>query len=344
MMKLLQNIAVAGKKVLVRCDFNVSLDENGNVLDDFKIKKTLPTIQYLVEKKAKIILVSHLDELENGTMPVMDSVRERLGNLLAMPVKKASDCVGKEVEEMVAKLADGEILLLENVRMHAEEKANDAQFAKQLASLADIFINDAFAVCHRAHASVVGVAGLLPHGAGLLLQEEVTNLGRILNNPERPLVVLVGGAKVKTKEAFIQKISEQADTVLLGGLLQKEILAEKISFTHQEKILAPDKNLDAKDLDETTINLFVKNIFSAKTILWNGPFGYCKEGAYTKGTRAIAQAIIASGAFSVVGGGQTIEFLQQEGLLEHFSYVSTGGGAMLDYLSDGQLPGLDALK
>lgn len=343
-MKNLQDFNVAKKRVLVRCDFNVSLDDQGNVLNDFKIKKTLPTIQHLLKHRAKIILMSHLDELENGQMPRMDSVAHVLEKLIGVSVKKVNDCVGLEVEAFAQELGDGEILLLENLRIHSEEKNNDENFAKKLASLGEIFINDAFAVCHRAHASVVGVTKFLPFGAGLLLQEELKNLDKILKDPARPLVVLVGGAKVKTKENFIEKITQCADLVLLGGLLQKEILEHKIHFTHSEKIIAPEENLGAEDLDKKTIEKFQEKIKIAKTILWNGPFGYIQEEGYTQGTRALAQAIIASGAFSVVGGGQTIEFLEKEHMLDKFGYVSTGGGAMLDYLSDGQLPGLDALE
>ena len=344
MLKLLQDFNVSEKRILVRCDFNVPQDVDGNILDDFKIKKSLPTIQYLLEQNAKIILMSHLDVLENGTMPTMDSVKSKLEELLGVSIKKTDDCVGPEVLKSANNLQTGEILLLENVRFHKEETENSEAFTKELADLGDIYINDAFAVCHRAHASVAGVPKYLPHGAGFLLEEELKNLDIILKNPARPLVVLVGGAKVETKYKFIENISEIADTVLIGGLLKKEIIEENLQFKNPEKIIGPEDNLSAKDLDEKTIELFCQKIAEAKTILWNGPFGFFEEKEFEAGTLKIAQAIIKSGAFSVVGGGQTVEFLNKEGMLDKFSYVSTGGGAMLDYLSDQQLPGLKALE
>lgn len=343
-MKMIQDIDVFEKRILVRCDFNVPLNEDGTIGEDFKIKKTLPTINYLLKQNAKIILMSHLDQLENGIMPKMDVVKNRLQELLGIDVKKADDCVGEKVLEVVNNLQAGEILLLENLRTHKEETENSDNFAKELANLADIYINDAFAVCHRAHASVVGVPKYLPHAFGFLLQEEIKNLDKILKNPDRPLVVLVGGAKVETKYKFIESISKTADLVLIGGLLKKEISEENIQFKNSEKIIGPVDNLDAKDLNEKTIELFCQKIAGAKTILWNGPFGLVEDEAYKKGTLELAKAIVKSTAFSVVGGGETIEFLNKEGMLDRFSYVSTGGGAMLDYLSDGQLPGLKALN
>ena len=343
-LKTIKDFEVFSERVLVRCDFNVPMDDKGIILDDFKIQKTLPTLRYLIENNARIILVSHLDALEDGTMPTMDSVREKLESLLKVTVKKADDCIGTKVLHMANDLQDGEILLLENVRLHKEETENNYEFAQALAKLAKYYINDAFAVCHRKHASVASVPHLLPSAAGFLLEEELKNLDRILKNPERPLLVLVGGAKVETKEKFIEKISQIADTVLLGGLLKKEINETGTIFTKPEKIIGPDKNLEAKDLDEDAINLFVKHIAGAKTILWNGPFGDTENKAFQKGTLTIAKAILASSAFSVVGGGQTVEFLRHQGLLEKFGYASTGGGAMLDYLSGEELPGLEALK
>jgi len=403
-MKTLKDFDFSEKRVLVRCDFNVPMNNEENILDDFKIKKSLPTIKYLISQNAKIILMSHLDALENGVMPGINTVKNRLEELLGIGVKKVDDCVGAEVETAVNDLLAGEILLLENLRLRKalnceapsqdffqilgqkfdgifgrsqrlrtgiianlcskfgkkmrtvfldegfcnlerkEETENNEEFAKQLANLGDIFINDAFAVCHRAHASVVGVPKFLPHAGGLLLEMELENLNKILKNPEHPLVVLIGGAKVETKHKFIENISGIADFVLIGGLLKKEIIGKNIKFKNPEKILGQENNLDDKDISGETIELFSQKIMQAKTILWNGPFGFTEDENFAKGTLAIAQAIIKSGAFCVVGGGQTVEFLDKEGILDKFGYVSTGGGAMLDYLSGEELPGLRALE
>jgi phosphoglycerate kinase len=344
MFKTLKEFEVISELVLVRCDFNVPMDSKGKILDDFKIQKTLPTLKYLIENNARIVLVSHLDAREDGTMPTMDPIKTKLEELLKVTVKKADDCVGPKVLHMATDLQDSEILLLENVRLHKEEMENDYEFARQLSRLAKYYINDAFAVCHRKHASVASVPHFLPSGIGFLLEEELKNLDRILKNPEHPLITLVGGAKVKTKEKFIEKISQVSDLVLLGGLLKKEINEAGITFTNPEKILGPEKNLDAPDLDNEAVTLFTEKIAGAKTILWNGPFGDTEKEEFSAGTLAIAQAIIASSAFSVVGGGQTIEFLRKEGMLDKFGYASTGGGAMLDYLSGEELPGLVALE
>ncbi len=345
-MKLLTNFDVAGKRILVRCDFNVPLDDNGQVSEDFKIRQTLPTINYLRGKGAKIILMSHLGDKE--TAPSLEPVKKVLESVLGFAIKKTDDCIGTAVENEVLKLQDGEVLLLENVRMHKEEKENNPEFAKELSHLADIYINDAFAVCHRNHASVAGVPQYLPHGAGLLLEKEVENLGRILQNPVHPMLALVGGTKVSTKATFIEKISQVADVVIVSGLIKKEM--QENSRLRQgfgvpkEKIIGPVGDLAALDISEESITLFKEHIMAAKTILWNGPFGKYEDEQYKKGTLEIAKAIVASGAFSVAGGGETVEFLQKEGMMDQFSHVSTGGGAMLAYLAGEELPGLKALE
>ncbi|MBX4200599.1 phosphoglycerate kinase [Candidatus Parcubacteria bacterium] len=345
-MKNLKEFDVSGKRVLVRCDLNVPLDGQGNILEDFRIQKSLPTIQYLIGKGAKIILMTHLGDPEGSIVPELklDRIAQKLSELLGLEVIKANDCVGEEVREQVSHLEVGQVLLLENLRFHAGEKGNDPEFVKELSELGEIYINDAFSDSHRAHASIIGVPQHLPRGAGLLLEEEVKNLGKILKNPEKPMVVLVGGAKAATKAKFIENISEGADYVLVNGLVQKEILDERMRFTYPERILGPGQDLDGLDIDQETITFFTSKLSGAKTIVWNGPFGKFEEAEYKKGTLELAKAIIESGAFSVVGGGETIEFLRQEGMLDKFSHVSTGGGAMLDYLSGEMLPGLEALE
>ncbi len=344
-MKSIKDFSVENKKVLVRCDFNVPIDKRGNILDDFRIKKTLPTIQYLVSQGAKIILMSHLGEPEGQIIPTLtlDKVKEKLEKLLGISILKTGNCVGPEVENQVAQLKSGEILLLENLRFHKEETDNDLGFAKKLARLGEIYINDAFSDSHRAHASIVGIPTFLPSGAGLLLENEIANLDKVLKNPTHPLVALIGGIKVGTKAKFIENISRLADTVIVGGLIKKELANKHYNIIYNV-IVGPNDNLEALDIDKKTIKLFQEKIKSAKTIVWNGPFGKFEEKKYAKGTLAIAKAIIKSKAFSVVGGGDTIEFLTKQRMLKKFSYVSTGGGAMLDYLSGEELPGLKALE
>jgi phosphoglycerate kinase len=234
--------------------------------------------------------------------------------------------------------------LLENLRFHKEETGGGLEFAANLAKLGDIYVNDAFSVCHRSHSSISGVAGFLPHCMGLLLEKEITNLDRVMQNPERPMTALIGGTKVGTKSKLIEKVSDVADCVIISGLIKKEVLEKKLELKNAEKIIGPEDNLGAPDIDEKTIKLFEGKIFNSKTILWNGPFGKFEDEAYAKGTLALANAIIDSKAFSVAGGGETVEFLTKQGILEKFSHVSTGGGAMLQYLAGDVLPGIEALQ
>ncbi len=356
----LSSLSLENKRILVRCDFNVPLDEKGNILDDFKIRKSLPTIQYLIENDAKIILMSHLDDpsispqvgeirglTQNLTQTYadprlrLDKVKDKLEELLNINIKKTDDCVGQEVKNQISNLNPGEILLLENLRFHKEEKENDLMFAKELSHLGDIYINEAFSESHRAYASIVGVPQFLPHGAGFLLQKEIENLDKILKNPKRPLIIIIGGRKAENKAKFAQKLLALSDVILVGGLVKKELMKINVS---SEKIIGPTGNLDDLDINNEIIELFREKILKAKTILWNGPLGKFEDENYKKGTLAIAKAIIESGAFSVVGGGETVEFLDRENLISKFNHISTGGGAMLAFLSGEKLPGLEALK
>ena len=344
-MKTLKDYSVTNKRVLVRCDFNVPLDEKGNILDDFRIQKALPTIQYLIDNKAKIILMSHLGEPTGKIVPEleMDNVAEKLAEYVGFPIGKEDDCVGPDAEMESNKLEPGKILLLENLRFHKEETDNDPEFAKKLSFLGDIYVNDAFGVDHRENASVVGVSKLLPSCAGLLLKKEIDALDTVMKNPEKPMVAIIGGKKVETKAKFIDNISNVADFVLISGLIAKEVADKNIKFLHPEKIVTPVGQLDALDINEETIKMFCEKISQAKTVLWNGPFGKFEDKEYAKGTLAIAEAIINSKAYSVVGGGETVEFLEKHGMIDKFSHVSTGGGAMLSYLSGDKLPGIEAL-
>lgn len=318
-MKSVKDFDVKNKRVLLRCDFNVPLDPSGNILDDTKIREALPTIQYLLGNGAKVIIITHLGD---GQEP-LDRVKARLFELL-----------GKEVE------------MLENIRSHAEEMENNEDFAKKLASLGDIYINEAFDVCHRNHASVVGIPKFLPHGAGFLLEKEIQVLSNIIKNPQRPLVIIIGGAKAETKAALVEGFSKIADTVLINSLIEEELIKSHANILKNVsmKIVGPEESLESLDIDEKTLETFKKIISGAKTIFWNGPFGKIEEEKYQNGTREIAKAIIASSAYSVVGGGQTVAFLRKEGILDKFNHVSTAGGAMLSYLAGDKLPGIVALN
>lgn len=346
MFKTLKDFSLFNKRVLVRCDFNVPIDEKGNILDDFRIKQTLPTIQYLIEQKAKIILMSHLGEPDGKVVPELklDKVAEKLADYLNLSVGKEDDCVGIEVEEQTKELGQGKVLLLENLRFHKEETDNNLDFAKKLSYLGDIYVNDAFGVCHRDNASITGVPQFLPHCAGLLLEKEILSLDKVMKNPDKPMTAIIGGEKVETKAKFVNNISSVADCIIISGLIEKEVKEKNINFINPEKIIFPTGPLEGLDINEESIKIFSEKILQSKTVLWNGPFGQFESAKYAKGTLAIAKAIIGSGAFSVVGGGETVEFLNKQGMINKFSHVSTGGGAMLAYLAGDKLPGLDALE
>jgi 3-phosphoglycerate kinase len=351
MFKTLKNFSVAGKRILVRCDFNVPTDSKGNILDDFRIKQTLPTVKYLMEHKAKVILMSHLGDPMGKVVPELklDKVAQRLSDILNFPVGKADDCIGPEIENTTNTLKDGQILLLENLRFHEEEAGPEGgypniDFAKKLSYLGDIYVNDAFGVCHRNNASVALVPQFLSNCAGLLLEKEIETLDKIMKNPEKPMVAIIGGKKVETKTNFINKMSEVADYIIVSGLIAKEVAEKNIKLNHFEKIVSPIGDLGALDINDESIKIICDKIMQAKTVLWNGPFGKFEDEKYAKGSLAIANAIIESGAFCVVGGGETVEFISRQGIIQKFNHVSTGGGAMLSYLSGEELPGIKALN
>jgi len=360
-METLKDFNVKNKRVLVRCDFNTPLDERGNVLNDFRIKETLPTINYLMENNAKIILMSHLGDPEGKVVEILklDKIKEKLEELLNLEIIKVDDCVGKDIEAQIYSMKPRDILLLENLRFHKEEEGNNLEFAKSLASLADLYVNDAFSVSHRNHASVAGITKFLPHCAGLLLEKEITILSQLQENPDKPLVAIIGGKKVETKSQIIDKISENADCVLVSGLIKREIVEKKLEFKYPEKIIGPIDVIDADlkvinfneagdkqipDIGPETIKLFRAEILKAKTVFWNGPFGSSEKEDFMNGTKEISKAIIESNAFSIIGGGETIEFINRAGLNDKFNHISTGGGAMLSFLSGEELPGLKALE
>jgi len=348
-MKTLKEFNFKDKKVLVRCDFNTPLSREGLILDDFRIKETIPTIKHLINKKAKVILMSHLGRPEGKVVKkfALDKIQKKLSYYLKTSVNKANDCLGKEVEETIKNMKPGEVLLLENLRFYKEEEKNGSGFAKALAKLGDIYINDAFGASHRAHASIVGIPKYLPSGAGLLLEKEISSLERVIKNPKKPLVSIIGGSKVETKVRFINKISKISDFVLIGGLIKNEILEKKIKIDYPKKIIGQLEPLEGAfkyDIGPKTINLFKDKIKTAKTIFFNGALGWIEKNKFAKGTEDILRAIIKSRAFSVVGGGEMVEFINKLDLSSKFSHVSTGGGAMLAFLSGVKLPGIEALK
>ena len=349
-MQTIRDFNVLNKRCLVRVDFDVPLDERGKISDNFRIQSSLATIIYLLKNNAKVVLIGHLgrpQEIKNEKLKIknlsLKPVALELERLLNKKVRFISDCLGDKVKQEVQKLKQGEIIVLENLRFYKEEEANNVHFAKALAELADIYINDAFATCHREHSSIVGIPKYLPSVAGLLLEKEIKVLTDLMKNPRKPLIAIIGGKKVETKIKLINKITKIADFVLIGDLIKKELKEKNIQLKEPQKIIEPIGNLCEKDINPQTINLFKEKIAIAKTIFWNGPLGLVENKLFTKGSEAIIQAIIKSSAFSVIGGGDTIKALGNINL-KKIGHISTGGGAMLSFLSGQKLPGIKALK
>lgn len=393
-LKTVRDIATKGKRVLVRVDFNVPL-EGGKVADNTRIEQTLPTIKHLLKSKAKVILLSHLGRPKGKVVKdlQLDPVAHELEKLLKKKVKKADHCVGPEIEKLAGELKDGEVLLLENTRFYPEEKENDPAFAKQLASLGDIFVQEAFGTVHRDHASVSGIAKTLPTVAGLLLEKEISELSKVFDNPEKPLVLVLGGVKVDTKIGVLKKFCELADTILLGGGLGNTFLAaegfevgeslhekDKLELAQEIvmealagscKIALPNDvvcidgaeepteksktlpfradaipfNMKVFDIGERTQRQFAEIIRKAGTVIWNGPVGLFEVGPFAAGTRAVAEACAETAATTILGGGDTVAALEKFGIPnKKFTHVSTGGGAMLEFLEGRKLPGLTAVK
>jgi len=389
--KTIRDIDITGKRVLVRVDYNVPTDRDGKITDDSRIRASLPTIKYLLEHRAKIILASHFGRPKGK---VNESMRlapmaERLSALLGKPVLALRECVGPEVEAAVTRMKEGDIIMLENLRFHPEEEANEDSFARSLARLADIYVNDAFGAAHRAHASITGVARYLPSVAGFLMEKELKFLGKLLENPARPFIALMGGAKVSDKMGVIENILEKVDSLLIGGGMAATFLKargispgasaienDKLEYTRQvlkkaqsrgvnivlpvdviaaEKLEANARFETVKvdqvpvewviaDIGPETIRLFVNEIKRAGTIFWNGPLGVFEIEAYSRGTREIARAISESKATTIIGGGSTAEAVEEMGLTDKMTHVSTGGGASLEFLEGKELPGVAVLQ
>jgi len=337
-MKSIKEVPVSGKKVLLRSDLDAPL-RNGEVADDFRIKAGLPTMDYLVEKKAKVIVIAHLDRPRGKVVEKwrLDPVAKKLSGYLPA-VHKVDDCVGPKVEAAVEVMANGDVLILENLRFHPGEEANDPEFAKGLAFLGDFFVNDCFATSHRRHASIVGVPQFLPAYAGLQLLTETSALCSAEVLAQKPLVVVVGGAKPETKVPLVKKLSKMADKILLGGTLMFEKSLEGIP-----NVRFPVDSVGIEDIGPQTIKMFEEEIAKAKTIVWNGPLGVTNTKEFEVGTREIAEALVKSDAHTIVGGGDTVAAIERFDLRDKMDFVSTGGGAMLQFLAEGTLPGLEVL-
>jgi len=387
--KTIRDVDVRGKRVFVRVDFNVPLDD-GRITDDRRIREALPTIAELRRQGARVILASHLGRPDGKVISGLrlDPVARRLGELLGAPVRKLPDCVGPEVARAVAEMRDGDVVLLENLRFHPEEEANDEQFARALASLADVYVNDAFGTAHRAHASTVGITRFLPAVAGLLMEKELVYLSRILEDPRRPFVAILGGKKVSDKIGVIRNLLTRADMLLIGGAMSYTFLRAKglgvgaslceedkldlarslmddaagrrIAFRLPDDVVVADRFAEdaayrvvaagaipqgwmGMDIGPQTAAAYADVIARAGTVMWNGPMGVFEFPAFAAGTRAVAEAMAGSKAVTVVGGGDSAAAVQQMGLADRMTHISTGGGASLEFLEGKELPGVAAL-
>ena len=393
--KTVEDIDVAGKKVLVRCDFNVPLDENGNITDTKRIDEAMKTINYLVSHNAKVILCSHLGRpkgevnMKYSLKPVAAYLSKKLG----FDVKMASDVVGDSAKAIAADLKDGEVELLENVRFEKGETKNDPELAKAMASLAEIYVNDAFGTAHRAHASTAGVADYLPAVCGYLIQKEISVMGTALSNPKRPFVAILGGAKVSDKIGVINNLLEKVDTLIIGGGMAYTFLKaqgyeigkslvddSKIDYCKEMMAKAQEKgvklllpvdaacvadfpdpidapvevkivpvtaipaDMEGCDIGPESMKLFADAVKASKTVVWNGPMGVFENPTLAAGTLAVAKAMAESGATTVIGGGDSAAAVQQMGLGDKMTHISTGGGASLEYLEGKELPGIAVIQ
>ena len=385
----LRDLDVKGRKVLMRVDFNVPLAE-GKVADDTRIAAVLDSIRYILDKGGCVILMSHLGRPDGKVVDKyrMDPVAKRLQELLGKPVKKTADCIGPEVEAAAAALKPGEVLLLENLRFHAEEEAGDEGFAKKLARLGDVYVDDAFGTSHRPHASVSVVTKFMKKAAaGFLLEREIEYLGKAISNPERPYFAILGGAKVSDKILVIENLLKKVNAIIIGGgmaytflkakgetvgtskleperidtarqLLEKakaarvevllpvdHVVADKFEAGAKTRVV--DRIEDgwmALDIGPKTVKLFTDKLKQARMVVWNGPMGVFEMEPFAKGTEAVAKALAASGATTIIGGGDTAAAMNKFGLAHKMSHISTGGGASLEFLEGKELPGIAALS
>jgi phosphoglycerate kinase len=390
MKQSVRDIDVAGKRVLMRVDFNVPFDRNGAIADDSRISAALPTVRYLLDQGASVILCSHLGRPDGKVVESLrlTPVAERLAKLLGKGIQTAPDCVGPQAEAAAHALQRGEVLLLENLRFHPEEEKNDPAFARSLASLADVYVNDAFGTAHRAHASTAGVAAYLPAVAGFLMLKEIEELGAVLNTPDRPMAAIIGGAKISSKLGVVRNLLQRVDCLLLGGgmastfikargmevgdsLIEEDMLstARDLMYEAERKgvplllptdaVIADAFSADAAyktvpvsdipigwrimDVGPDSIATFRDALEDCKTVFWNGPLGVAEFPAFAAGSKAMAEALAEMDARVVIGGGETSALVEQEGLHDRYTHVSTGGGASLEFIEGKALPGVEAL-
>ena len=388
--KTVEDINVSGKKVIARMDFNVPL-KDGVITHDKRIREAMKTIKYLSDKGAKTILVSHLGRPkgEFNMKYSLAPVAVRISELLGKPVTLAKDVIGEDAKKKADALKNGDVMLLENVRFHAEEELNDKAFSKELASMAEIFVNDAFGTAHRAHSSTAGLADYLPAVCGYLIKKEIEIMGSALSDPARPFVAILGGAKVSDKIGVIESLLDKVDTILIGGgmaytfekakgyeigksicendkldlaneLIEKakskkvklllpldSVVADEFKNEAERKTVSccnVPADMMGMDIGEKTIELFTKEILSAKTIIWNGPMGVFEFENFANGTRQIAKAVAESGAVSIIGGGDSAAAVEILGFADKVTHISTGGGASLEFLEGKVLPGIDVLE
>ena len=384
--KTVRDIDLKGKRVLMRVDFNVPM-EAGKVTDDKRIKAALPTIKYVLEQGASLVLMSHLGRPKGGFDPEfsLKAAAEVLAGHLGIPVKMAPDCGGPEVEKMAKALKPGEVLMLENTRFHPEEEKNDLELAKQMAALGDVFVNDAFGSAHRAHSSTEGVAHFLPAVSGFLMEQELEYLGRATSNPEHPYIAILGGAKISDKILVVENLLAKCDRLIIGGgmantflaaqgLNMQDSLVETPSIEMAKAILAKSGSrivlpVDAviadkfeaeansqvvdvnkipagwrmMDVGPKTLELYKETLKGAKLIVWNGPVGVFEMPKFAEGTFALARLLAESGATTVIGGGDSASAVKKAGVAKQMTFVSTGGGASLEFLEGKELPGVAAL-
>ena len=388
--KTVKDIDLKGKKVLVRCDFNVPMDESKNIVDNTRIVAAMPTIKYLLENNCAVILSSHLGRPkgEFNEKYSLKPVAEELSKLLDKEVIMAKDVVGEDAVKKASDLQQGQVMLLENVRFHREETDNDPEFAKKLASMAEIYVNDAFGAAHRAHASTAGVAAYLPAVSGFLIEKELKFLGNAISNPVRPFVAILGGAKVSDKIGVIDSLLEKVDTLIIGGgmaytffkaqgygvgnslcELDKLDLAKNLMAKAKEKGVKLMLPVDTKigkefkpdtesktvawteipdgwegfDIGEKTIEMFSKELETAKTVVWNGPLGLFEFDQFAIGTNSIAKVLSKIDATTIIGGGDSAAAVKKAGLQDKMTHISTGGGASLEFLEGKKLPGIECL-
>ena len=392
--KSIEDIDVAGKRVLCRCDFNVPT-KNGVITSDKRIVAAMPTIKYLVDHNAKVILCSHMGKPKGEWKPELSLkiVAKRISELLGKEVIMAADVAGEDAKAKAAALKNGDVMLLENTRFEKGETKNDPELSKALASLADVFVNDAFGTAHRAHSSTAGVADYLPAVSGFLVQKEVSIMGKALSDPERPFVAVLGGAKVSDKLNVINNLLEKVDTLIIGGGMAYTFLKaqgyeigkslvddSKIDYCKEMMAKAQEKgvklllpvdaacvadfpdpidapvevkvvpvtaipaDMEGCDIGPESMKLFADAVKASKTVVWNGPMGVFENPTLAAGTLAVAKAMAESGATTVIGGGDSAAAVQQMGLGDKMTHISTGGGASLEYLEGKELPGIAVIQ